>query len=125
MSGKQEAEEEDGGDGDDAEGLAGAVHEGGGGDAGQGHHRGNGKVDAAGNDDHRLARDREDEGQRGADQRAEAVGAVVRLDDPGEDEERGEQDRETDDPGLAAEGGAHAVAPGRGAAAPGARRGRP
>ena len=68
--------------------LARAVHQDCGGDAGQRHHRGDREVDAAGDDHDGLRRDREGEGQRGADERAEAGRAVVGLDELGDDEQQ-------------------------------------
>ena len=111
--------------------LAGAVHHRGGGDAGQRHHRGDGKVDAAGDDDDGLGRDGEREGQHGADQRAEIAGAVVGLDELGEDEQQREQHEQAGYPALAADEPDHGALtglPGRSARMPTsclASRGRP
>ena len=65
---EQQAEEEDERHDDDREFLARAVHQHRRGDAGQRHHRGDGQIDAAGDDHHRLRRHGEGEGQGGAHQ---------------------------------------------------------
>ena len=90
--------------------LARAVHHGGRRHAGQRHHRRDGKVDAAGEDDDGLRRDRKGVRQHRAHQRSEIARSVARLDDPGEDEQDDEQDEETDDPAVLAEKAHHGAA---------------
>ena len=90
---EDETESEDERHHEDRELLARAIHQRGGGDAGERHHRGDRQIDAAGNHHDGLSRDGKGEGEGGADERADARRGIVGLDQPREDEEDAEQRR--------------------------------